>query len=72
MLRGVLCMDISSKRSLEAEKHFLSELKEMLNESQEPKEKVFAVFCERHGVSLDECRSLYYELAAKGEVKAKV
>jgi len=52
-------------------KHYLNELKEMLQEGKEPKDKVFAVFCQRHGVSMDQCKKYYNELTAKGEVKEK-
>jgi hypothetical protein len=53
------------------EKHHLSELKEMLNQSTEPKEKVLAVFCHRHGISMTDCEFYYEKLVAKGKAKGK-
>jgi hypothetical protein len=64
-------MNVTSKASLNDKNHCLSELKEMLQESNTPKEKVFAIFCHRHGVSLEQCQSYYNELAAKDEIKEK-
>jgi hypothetical protein len=57
------------REKLLGEKHFVKELKEQLQESKEPKEKVFAVFCNRHGISMDECKKYYDQLASKGEIK---
>ncbi len=51
--------------------HYLNELKEMIQEDKEPKEKVFAVFCQRHGVPMDECRKYYDMLVAEGKLKQK-
>jgi hypothetical protein len=59
------------KESAIGEKHYLKELKEMIQEGKEPKEKVFAVFCQRHGVSMDQCRVYYDKLVTKGEIKEK-
>jgi hypothetical protein len=50
-------------------KHHLSELKEMIQEGKMPKDKVFAVFCHRHGVSINQCGEYYDELIEKGEIK---
>ena len=50
-------------------KHYVEELKEMLQESKEPKDEVLAVFCERHGISMDECRKYYAEVTSKQETK---
>jgi len=49
-------------------KHYVHELKEMLQEGKEPKEKILAVFCQRHGISMDECRKYYDEVVAKEEM----
>ncbi len=51
--------------------HYLEELRKMVKEEKGPKEKVFAVFCQRHGVPLDQCKGYYDELMAKGEIKEK-
>ncbi len=53
------------------EKHHLLELKEMIQKKEMPKEKVFAVFCHRHGVSIDQCKEYYDKLVIKGEIKEK-
>jgi hypothetical protein len=53
------------------EKQHLNELKEMLNQATEPKEKVLAVFCHRHGIAMTDCEVYYKKLVAKGEVKGK-
>ncbi len=52
-------------------KNHFDELKEMIEESKdkEPVDKVIAVFCHRHGVSMDKCREYYEQLVAKGELK---
>jgi hypothetical protein len=55
------------EKTSKGEKHYLKELKEMLQEAKEPKEKVLAVFCQRHGISMDQCRKYYDELMAKKE-----
>jgi hypothetical protein len=59
------------EKTSKGEKHYIKELKEMLQESKEPGEKVLAVFCQRHGISMDQCRKYYDELMAKGEAKKK-
>jgi hypothetical protein len=44
--------------------HYLDELKQMLKErGSEPEDKVLTVFCQRHGISLEECRKYRKELA---------
>jgi hypothetical protein len=53
------------------DKHYLQELKEMIQEGKMPKDKVFAVFCQRHGVSMNQCKEYYDKLVVKGEVKEK-
>lgn len=54
-------------------KHDLQELKKMVKERSpdEQVEEILAVFCERHGVSLDACRAQYKHLVEKGEIKEK-
>jgi hypothetical protein len=60
-----------SEKAAKGENHYLKELKEMVQESKMPKEKVFAVFCHRHGVSMDQCKKYYDELVKRGEIKSK-
>ncbi len=45
--------------------HYLKELEDMVKEGKMPKEKVLAVFCQRHGIPMDKCKKLYDELAKK-------
>ena len=59
------------ERTAKGKEHYLEELKEMVQEGKEPKEKVFAVFCHRHGVSIDQCKKYYDELITKGDLKEK-
>jgi hypothetical protein len=47
------------------DEHYLEELKEMIQDKKMPKEKVFAVFCQRHGVSMDQCKEYYDKLVTK-------
>jgi hypothetical protein len=51
--------------------HKVKELKEMLQNKKpsEPTEKVLAVFCERHSISLNTCRIFYNQLVENGEIK---
>ncbi len=51
------------------DKHYLEELKEMIQDKKMPKEKVFAVFCQRHGISMDQCKEYYDKLVTKDEIK---
>ena len=53
--------------------HKVKELKEMLQQRKpnEPTEKVLAIFCERHSISMDTCRVFYKQMVEKGEVKEK-
>ncbi len=55
------------------DKHYMRELKEMIQEKkpQEPVDKIFAVFCHRHGVSMNECKMYYDRLVENDEVKKK-
>ncbi|HLN89194.1 MAG TPA: hypothetical protein VK253_03935 [Candidatus Binatia bacterium] len=55
------------------DKHKIEELKEMVNKKSttEPVEKVLAVFCERHSVTMGTCRYYYNLLVEKGEIKEK-
>ena len=55
------------------EKEHLNELKEMVK-TRKPDEavgEVLAVFCHRHGLSIDECEKYYEQLVAKGEIRKK-
>ena len=65
------CGKIMSGRSKDKDKHYMSELKEMLSEKEpdHPVDKVFAVFCHRHAVSMETCKEYYDRLVEKGEVK---
>jgi hypothetical protein len=53
--------------------HKVKELKEMLQNKKpnEPTEKVLAVFCERHAISINTCRVFYNQLVENGEIKEK-
>jgi hypothetical protein len=64
---------MNRQMSDKSDKHKIQELKEMIQEKDpnEPAEKVLAIFCERHGVSLDTCRIYYKWLVEKGEIKEK-
>lgn len=55
------------------EAHAKEALKEMIKDRKpgEPVDEVFPVFCERYGVSMETCKSLYDELAAKGKIEEK-
>jgi hypothetical protein len=55
------------------EAHAKEALKEMIKDRKpgEPVDEVFPIFCQRYGVSMSTCRSLYDELAAEGEIKEK-
>ena len=49
----------------------LKELKEMVQKKKpnEPVEKVLAVFCQRHGTSIETCRGYYRDLVKSGQIK---
>jgi hypothetical protein len=53
------------------DKQHMEELREMIQEKkpQESMEKVLVKFCERHGVSLENCRVYYNRLVEKKEVR---
>ena len=53
--------------------HKVKELKEMLQQRKpnEPVEKVLAIFCERHAISMNTCRVFYKQMVENGEVKEK-
>ncbi len=55
------------------DKHKIEELKEMLNSKQpnQPVEKILAVFCERHSLTMGTCRYYYNQLVNKGEITEK-
>jgi hypothetical protein len=54
-------------------KHSAQELKDMIKDRKpgESVEKVLFVYCQRHGLSVDECRDYYDQLVKKGEIKEK-
>lgn len=62
-------MHMTEKKDKSHEK----ELKEMVNkrDPNEPVEKVLAIFCQRHGISLNTCHVYYDQLVKKGEIKEK-
>ncbi len=51
--------------------HKVKELKEMLEQKppNESVEKVLAVFCERHALSMTTCRIFYNQLVEDGTIK---
>jgi hypothetical protein len=53
--------------------HKIQELKDMIKDRKpgEPVEEVLAVYCQRHGLSMDSCRIYYKQLVEKGEIKEK-
>jgi hypothetical protein len=59
--------------SSKVEKNKLLELKQMVKDKpkEEPTEEVLAVFCQRHGLSLETCRYYYNRLVESGEIKEK-
>ncbi len=54
-------------------KNHVQELKEMVKEKKpnEPVEEVLAIFCQRHGLSMDTCNLYYNELVKEGKIKEK-
>jgi hypothetical protein len=51
----------------------MQELREMVKgkKPSEPADEVIAVFCQRHGISLDTCRLYYNEIMKEDKVKEK-
>lgn len=49
------------------------ELREMVKEkkNKQPVEEVLSVFCQRHGLSLDECQAYYNQLVKSGAIKER-
>jgi hypothetical protein len=56
----------------EIDEHKIQELKEMLQTKKrsDPVEKTLAIFCERHGISIETCR-VYYDKLLNEEVEDK-
>lgn len=54
-------------------KHKIQELTDMLNDRKpnESVEEVLVTYCQRHGISLDDCRNYYNQLAKEGKIKEK-
>ena len=54
-------------------KHKIQELKDMIKNRKpsEPVEEVLAIYCQRHGVTMNTCRIYYDQLVKKGEIKEK-
>jgi hypothetical protein len=60
------------KEIQKGEKHYLNELKEMIQEEPtKPVGQILANFCQRHGVPMDKCKGYYDQLVEKGEIKKK-
>jgi len=55
------------------DKHKIQELREMVKEKRpdQPVEKILAVFCERHSLSMGACRYYYNALVENGDIKEK-
>ena len=55
------------------DKHKIQELREMVKEKRpdQPVEKILAVFCERHSLSMGVCRYYYNTLVENGDIKEK-
>ncbi len=55
------------------DKHKIQELREMVKEkrSDQPVEKVLAIFCERHSLTMSTCRYYYNVLVENGDIKEK-
>ncbi len=53
--------------------HNVQELKDMIKDRKpgESVEKVLFIYCQRHGLSVDECRNYYDKLVKAGEIKDK-
>ena len=58
-------------KKLVDEEHSLMALKEMLRDrnKKETVGEVLTVFCERYGLSIEECRRFYDLLVERGEIK---
>jgi hypothetical protein len=55
------------------DEHHIKELREMIKEKdpKTPIEKVLTIFCERHSLSQETCRSYYNILANENKIKEK-
>ena len=55
------------------DKHKIQELREMVKEKNpnQPVEKVLAIFCERHSLTMSTCRYYYNVLVENGDIKEK-
>jgi hypothetical protein len=55
------------------DKHKIQELREMVKEKSpnQPVEKVLAIFCERHSLTMSNCRYYYNVLVENGDIKEK-
>lgn len=62
-----------SKMSDKLDHHKMQELKEMIKQKNpnESVDKVLAVFCERHALSMGSCRYYYNLLVERGKIKEK-
>jgi hypothetical protein len=60
-------------KKLVDKQHSLETLQEMIRDRKkgEPAEEVLTIFCERYGVEMMYCRSLYNELVTQGKIKEK-
>jgi hypothetical protein len=53
--------------------HKIQELKDMIKNRKpdEPIEEILTIYCQRHGISVEACRTYYDQLLRKGEIKEK-
>jgi len=60
-----------SGKMAQGKKHYADELKEMIQErgASESVDEVLAVFCQRHGISLEECKKYHDQVAAELDEK---
>ena len=60
--------------SKKSDKHHMDEyLKQMFKDKpkNEPTEKTLSTFCQRYGVSMNECKEYYVKLVKQGQIKEK-
>lgn len=60
-------------KKLVDEQHAKEALKELINnrDPDTPAEKLLPIFCQRYGLTMEACRTIYNELVAKSEIKEK-
>jgi hypothetical protein len=59
--------------SQKVDKDMLDELKQNLKDKKpdQPADKIIAVFCQKTGLTMDECRVYYKKLVKDGNIKEK-